>query len=138
MQAGNIVFGLETDLDWSGIKGSTTTNCAVSCETKNTWLGTARGRIGYAFDRFLPYIGGGMAYGGLRVSDGGASASATKIGWALGGGMEYAFMGGWSAKLEYIYVDLGKARCDAACSGANPFDVKFNANIMRAGINYKF
>ena len=139
MQAGNIVFGLETDLDWSGVKGSTMTNCLLTCETKNTWLGTACGRIGYAFDSFLPFFGGGMAYGGLRSPTAPAARPPPpRSAGRLVGGVEYAFVGGWSAKLEYIYVDLGKASCNTTCTGGNPFDVKFNANIMRAGLNYKF
>ena len=56
LQLSGIVVGLEADIDWSNIKGSTTVNCVTTCETSNSWLGTARGRIGYAFDRFLPYF----------------------------------------------------------------------------------
>lgn len=55
VQAGHMVFGLEGDLDWSNVNGSST--CALSsltCQTQNNWLGTARGRVGYAFDRVLP------------------------------------------------------------------------------------
>jgi outer membrane immunogenic protein len=139
-QAGSFVFGVEADLDWSGIKGSSTSIvCIGFCETKNTWLGTARGRIGYAFDRYLPYVTGGVAFGGLKISSGsGATASSTPTGWTLGAGFEYAFMGSWSAKLEYLYVDLGKATCDAACSGGLPFDVGFKTNVIRGGVNYKF
>ena len=139
MQMGSAVFGLETDIDWSNIKGSSTdpVACAGTCETKNTWLGTARGRIGYAFDRFLPYFTGGVAYGSVRVSRMN-SANVNKAGWVLGGGLEYAFTPSWSAKLEYLYVDLGKVTCDVGCSGTVPFDVTFKTNLMRAGVNYKF
>ena len=63
---------------------------------------------------------------------------ATKVGWTAGAGLEYAFIDHWSAKLEYLYVDLGKATCDAVCSGGDPFDVTFNTSIVRAGVNYKF
>src|SRR5690554_4792716 len=50
-QMNQLVFGLEADLDWSNIQGSiNTAPCTSSCETRNSWLGTARGRIGYAFD----------------------------------------------------------------------------------------
>src|SRR5438309_3603906 len=56
-QTGTWVWGLEGDLDWSGMKGSTTSNCPASCETKNDWLGTARGRLGYAgWSNWLPYL----------------------------------------------------------------------------------
>jgi outer membrane immunogenic protein len=138
MQMGSAVFGLEGDFDWSGIKGSSTSVvCLGSCETKNTWLATARGRIGYAFDRFLPYATGGAAFGNLKMTGPLGGASSTKTGWALGAGLEYAFTTSWSAKLEYLYVDLGKATCNAACTGV-PADVTFQTSLVRAGVNYKF
>jgi outer membrane immunogenic protein len=133
------VAGLAADIDWSNIKGSTTVNCVSRCETSNGWLGTARGRIGYAFDRFLPYFTGGAAFGEVKGSVlGFGSFSETKVGWTAGGGLEYAFVDNWTAKLEYLYVDLGKTNCNAACSGGNPFDVTFGTNVVRGGVNYKF
>jgi outer membrane immunogenic protein len=63
MQMGSTVFGIETDLDWSNIHG---TGCLTACKTSNTYLGTVRGRIGYAFDRFMPYLSGGMGYGNIK------------------------------------------------------------------------
>lgn len=139
VQMGTWVFGLETDIDWSNIKGSSTTNCAGACETSNNWLGTLRGRFGYAFDRFLPYLTGGMAYGDVKGSIAGAAGfTKTNIGWTGGGGLEYAFINNWSAKVEYLYVDLGTATCDAICSGSSPFDVTFHSHTVRAGLNYKF
>src|SRR5258708_6415178 len=59
-QMGQVVFGVEGDLDWSGVSGTTSTLCAAGCATRNGWLGTLRGRLGYAFDRFLPYVTGGL------------------------------------------------------------------------------
>jgi hypothetical protein len=55
-QFGGAVIGAEGDIDWSGIKGTTSVLCAPGCETRNRWLATARARIGYGFDRFLPYL----------------------------------------------------------------------------------
>ena len=139
LQFGGFVLGLEGDIDWSDIKGSTATNCPGTCETTNNWLGTARGRIGYAFDRFLPYFTGGAAFGDIKGTlVGVGNFKQTKVGWTGGAGIEYAFIDNWSAKIEYLYVDLGKATCNAACSGGNPIDVTFNTNIVRAGVNYKF
>jgi len=136
-QMGQVVFGLEGDGDWSDLRGSGL--CAgVSCETRNNWLATARGRIGYAFDRFLPYLTAGMAYGDVRATAAGVvSFNSTNIGWTGGGGLEYAFLNNWSAKLEYLYVDLGKAGCDATACGVAT-DVNFTSNIVRGGINYRF
>ena len=138
VQLSSIVVGAEADIDWSNIKGSSATGCAGPCETSNNWLGTARGRIGYALDRFLPYLTAGAAFGQVKGTVATSSFSETKIGWTAGVGVEYDFLNNWSAKVEYLYADLGKATCDAACSGATPFDVKFNTNIVRAGLNYKF
>ena len=132
-QMGQAVFGLEGDIDWSNIRGSAVCGGVTSCETRNNWLGTARGRLGYAFDRFMPYVTGGLAVGDINTSIAGAgSAHDTKAGWTLGGGLEAAIAGPWTAKVEYLYVDLGRS---ASIVGS---DAKFNANIVRAGLNYRF
>ena len=61
----------------------------------------------------------------------------TKVGWTAGAGIEYAFIGAWSAKIEYLYVDLGKVTCSAATCGLAT-DVNFKTNFVRAGLNYHF
>jgi outer membrane immunogenic protein len=135
LQMSQIVLGAEADIDASWIRG---TDATVCCETRNTWMGTARVRLGYAFDRWLPFISGGAAFGDVRMTPlGFASATDTRFGWTAGGGLEYAFMGAWSAKVEYLYADLGRSSCGAGtCGVAN--DVTFKANIVRGGINYHF
>jgi outer membrane immunogenic protein len=138
-QSGAIVYGLEGDMSYSMIKDST--DCALGpCEISNKWLATARGRIGYAFDRWLPFLTGGAAFGDVKATRVGvnpAGASDIMTGWTVGGGLEYAFLGNWTAKVEYLYVDLGKFDCAAAC-GAVPDNVTFKENIVRAGLNYRF
>jgi len=112
-----------------------------TCETSNTWLATFRGRVGYAFDRWLPYITAGGAYGNVKATASlpalaaSASTSKDKLGWTAGVGLEYAFLGNWSAKLEYLYVDLGSFDTGPAPIVNN---VSFKENIVRAGLNYKF
>jgi outer membrane immunogenic protein len=87
IQTGNFVWGIEGDLDWSNIKGSATCMGGGTCQTSLDWLGTVRGRIGYAFDRFLPYITGGAAFGSVKMDPPGAGDdSETRFGWTLGGG----------------------------------------------------
>jgi outer membrane immunogenic protein len=81
-QMGQIIFGAEGDFDWSGIRHSTTCG-GVSCETRNNWLSTARGRLGYAFDRFMPYITGGAAFGDVKTSVGGLDNRETRTGWTV-------------------------------------------------------
>ena len=139
-QMGAAVFGLEGDLDWSNIRGSTTSAICPggSCETRNNWLGTARGRIGYAFDRFMPFITGGAAFGDIKATTGGlGSQTTTRAGWTLGGGGEFAIAGPWTAKVDYLYVDLGKSNCGAATCGVST-DVNFHTSLVRGGINYRF
>jgi len=136
-QWGQTVFGVESDLDWANIKGSTACVAGI-CETKASWLGTTRARLGYAIDRFMPYVTGGAAYGKVNANvPGVGSDSETKIGWTVGGGAEYAFTPNWSIKAEYLYVDLGKIDC-ANCGGGIPTSVQFKENIVRGGLNYKF
>lgn len=144
LQTGNWVWGLEGDIDYALIKGNTSNTitvgpCAVGgCTVKDTWFATARGRIGYAWNRFMPYITGGGAFAGVKVeSSNGTNESDTATGWTLGGGVEWAFTGAWSAKLEYLYADLGKTTCAATTCGLDT-DVEPKINIVRAGINYRF
>jgi outer membrane immunogenic protein len=132
-QVGRVVFGLEGDLDWSNIRGSSICGAGFSCSTRNDWLGTARGRLGYAFDRVMPYVTGGAAFGNVKTSVAGfGDSSTTKTGWTLGGGLEAAISGPWTAKIEYLYVDLGHG------SGFAGSDTSFHTNIVRAGLNYRF
>ena len=82
----------------------------------------------------------GAAFGDIRASAPGLiSSSATKTGWTVGAGLEAALTNNWTAKVEYLYVDLGSFNCGLACSGVLTTDkVSFNANLLRAGVNYKF
>jgi outer membrane immunogenic protein len=138
-QIGRFVLGLEGDIDASWIKGTTTTvPCTTSCETSNSWLGTARGRIGYAFNRVLPYVTGGAAFGDIKATPAGFGGSRdTNVGWTAGAGVEVALAGRWSAKAEYLYADLGDINCPAGnCAVAS--NVDFTTNIVRGGVNYHF
>ena len=109
VQFGSFVLGLEGDIDWNQHQRLDNDRLRRLAVTKNSWLGTARGRIGYAFGRFLQYITGGGAYGDVKGSLlGVGDFKQTKAGWTGGAGVEYAFIDNWSAKLEYLYVDLGK------------------------------
>src|SRR5260370_4490559 len=68
-QTGHAVFGLEGGVDWSNLKGTAATApCPAGCTTSNDWLATARGRAGYAFDRFLPYVTGGGPFRHLQAA----------------------------------------------------------------------
>ncbi|HEX2653215.1 MAG TPA: outer membrane protein [Xanthobacteraceae bacterium] len=138
-QVGSAVWGLEGDLDWSGVRGSTACfGGTLTCETRNEWLGTVRGRLGWSFDRWMPYVTGGLAVGDIKASVPGiGSASTTRAGWTVGTGIEFALAGNFTAKVEYLYADLGDFDCGISC-GASSVPVKFNENIVRAGLNYRF
>lgn len=131
------VFGIEADIDWTNIKDSSACG-AFSCQTKNSWLGTARGRIGYAFDRFMPYFTGGAAFGDVEANIGGLVGSKdTNVGWTAGVGIEGVVAANWTAKLEYLHADLGDTTCSAIACGAAT-NVDLTLNIVRAGLNYRF
>ena len=138
-QLGNVVFGLEGDIDWSGLNGTgTAAGCPGGCSTSETWLSTVRGRIGYSFDRVMPYVTGGLAVGDIRAATPGfAGGTSTDAGWTLGGGVEVALPGNWSAKAEYLRVDLGSFNC-TGCTATPPNNVSLQENVFRAGVNYRF
>jgi len=134
----HVVAGVEGDIDWADINGSGTTACPTGCKTSDNWLSTVRGRLGYAADRFMPFITGGAAFGDIHASAPGlAGGSDDRAGWTLGGGLEAALVGNWTAKVEYLYVDLGHFNCGASC-GLSTDNVSFRTNVLRAGLNYKF
>ncbi len=139
-QFGQTVLGIEADLDWSGIDGSTSAGaCAgLPCRTQNDWLSTVRGRVGYAADRWMPYLTGGLALGNIKATNPGfVGVDTTRAGWTLGAGLEFALAGNWTAKAEYLYVDLGSTGCTTPC-GLAANNVSFTTNIFRGGLNYRF
>jgi len=139
-QFGQAVVGLEGDIDWADINGtSTTVGCPTGCKTSDNWLSTVRGRLGYAADRFMPFITGGAAFGDVQTSvPGFAGATSDRAGWTLGAGLEFALAQNWTAKAEYLYVDLGKFNCGLSCSASATDNVSFTTSLVRAGVNYRF
>lgn len=146
-QAGNIVFGAEGDWDFNGTKSTraipglgTLAGVATSQAQINNML-TARGRIGYAADRALLFVTGGYAGANLKgtITDPTIPAtfsnSSWRNGYALGGGIEYAFTRNISAKAEYLYTSFGSKTEFAAPWASN---VDAHQNLIRAGLNYHF
>jgi outer membrane immunogenic protein len=133
------VFGLEGDGDWADIRGTfTNAACPTGCQTKINWQATARGRIGYAWDRVMPYVTGGLAVGGVEANQGGfPGVNDTRAGWTAGAGIEAALGGNWSAKLEYLHVDLGHTNCGPVTCSV-PTRVGFQAEEVRGGVNFRF
>lgn len=124
-QAGAFVFGVEGDFDYNSLKATTNLGNSYS----SNWLATARGRVGYAFDRILVYATGGGAFAPASFS--GGVGSTTMMGWTAGLGVEAAFAQNWTAKIEYLYVDF----MNPSIAG-NSFSA--TENVIRAGVNYKF
>jgi outer membrane immunogenic protein len=131
------------------------------------FLGTVRGRLGYLVTpTLLVYGTGGLAYGGMTLNAGMMSVdtaanpygagfgavnfSNTQVGWTAGGGLEWMFMPNWSAKVEYLYYDLGSVRQNTVVTGtdvtgvgtgwayASSVSARLNGNLVRAGLNYHF
>jgi len=135
------VFGLETDLAYASIDGSSQI-CGISphqCGTKLDSLGTARVNLGPSWDRYWLYATGGLAYGQVRAWDSafGVAGTDTRAGWTAGVGLEAKLTSNWSMKFEYLHVDLGTANQFNIVPGV-PERVSFNADLFRVGVTYQF
>jgi outer membrane immunogenic protein len=155
-QFGHFVLGSEVDFSWSDVKGDQTDAvlgglASVDRSSKAKWMGTATTRLGYAWDRVLVYSKIGAAWAHFDYNDNfsiagigsiyNSSASETRSGWTVGTGIEWAFAGNWSAKLEYDYMDFGRRTVDfAPVGGFIPvgLDVDQRISVVKAGINYRF
>jgi outer membrane immunogenic protein len=177
-QVSSWVVGLETDFQWTGQKGGAqfclTAGCPAgsfitTADYKLQWFGTARARAGFLVDpRVLLYVTGGLAYGevkadytsgtiGLPLTA--ASASSTRVGWTIGGGVEGVLTGNWTVKAEYLYMDLGTiAGVGSSTTGtvitpnsptqgfttvtdttiSQSTSSRIHDNIFRVGVNYRF
>lgn len=127
-QSGQFVFGGETDTQLTGADDT-----FAPYKFSNPWFGTVRARAGYAMNNILFYGTLGLAYGEIKGTFFGLDESKTHVGWAGGLGMEVGMTPNWSAKVEYLYMDLS----DRAYSitGVNN---GLGANMLRFGVNYHF
>jgi outer membrane immunogenic protein len=139
-QFGQWVAGVDADIDWTNARGSTACPILGSCETRSAWIGTTRGRVGYAFDRILPYATAGLAFGQLAADSTLVpfNTTSTKFGYAAGVGVEYAIYGPWTGKVEYLYVNLQKLSCSFSCGQAGPFSIDFSSSTIKAGLSYRY
>ena len=151
-QLGQWLVGAEADLDWSNIRGTFNGTvpiagvgaAAFSLSSQLNWLDTTRVRVGWRWDRVLFYGTAGAAVGGVTATANASAAAGgvgaavtvadtqTRFGWTAGAGLEYAFNNYLSAKVEYMYVNLGTQ------TQINVDSVTFNTNIVRAGLNMHF
>jgi outer membrane immunogenic protein len=127
-QSGPFVFGLEGDIQ---ITGSDDT--FAPWKFSNPWFGTVRGRAGYAFNNIYLYGTGGLAFGELRAETFGLSETHTNAGWTVGVGAEFGLVQNWTAKIEYLYVDLSNS--NFSITGVSN---GYRFGVVRAGVNYHF
>lgn len=110
----SIVFGIEADVTGTDMNGT-----PFGLPAHIDYLGTLRARVGYTWDRTMLYGTGGLAYSRAAV----AGFHDTDTGFAIGGGLEWAYSNAWTLKAEYMYYDLGN---------------NFDASMIRVGANYRF
>jgi outer membrane immunogenic protein len=160
-QTGAWVWGIEVDGAWSSASGQANpTQAAINAganpgrlfTTNERWLATARGRLGWAADRWMWYVTGGAAWTGVDVNNDAIAVAAnanrvpTRVnrnGWIVGVGTEYALLGGWSVKSEFLYTNFGTfgytdSPAANACVQCYSADVKLQEYIWRVGMNYRF
>lgn len=153
--ANNVVWGIDADLNaadvkrnggdytWSDSSDGTSGAYNVDPHAKMRWNGAVRARVGYAYDRFLPYIAGGISFGELKFdlirSNGEAifSEKASLTGWNIGGGIEYAATDNLILRAEYRFTDFGRKTFHELW-GEDEGKIKLRTNDIRLGIAYKF
>jgi outer membrane immunogenic protein len=161
LQLSQWVIGLEGDVDGSSLKKSASGDLVVPAllqqgvffngiipATVNTSLdiqGSIRGRLGYAWDRVLLFATGGASFGGFKTTletpFAFASRQNTRVGWTVGGGLEYAVTNNWSLRAEYRYTKYGNNTIFAsgAFGAIGGFaNAKFEENRVTVGASYKF
>lgn len=157
----NIVVGLETEINYADISGSSTyqfagtssfASSSVYGSDKIDWFGATKLRLGYLVNNDIQiYVTGGLAYGGgqtkisntvptFPASNAYGSTNWNNVGWTIGAGAEWAFTESLSLRLEYAYLDLGST--SVTMKEGPPYSITYNmshkTNIFRAGLNYSF
>ena len=145
-QVDRLVFGVEADFDWSGQSGSAT--CVLSpantCNGDADWVGSARGRVGYAVDRALFYGTAGAAFmrGNATITPpvGGLTNtfSDNYLGWTVGVGAEFAMTDTLSLKAEYDYADYGSRTAPAGTLAGPATTINATSHFGKIGLNFHF
>ncbi len=177
-QSGTVVYGVETDAEAFRLSGSRQgagtfplatgvfpagTAFTMTSSVSTNWLITVRGRVGWAFGDVLAYATGGLAVTDLNANHtyvdsvgvipgtGAWGSSATKLGWTVGGGLEWALSRNWSVKAEYLYLNFGSVTASGMITNpaggpqvpngyANAISTStdLTAHLARAGVNFRF
>lgn len=152
-QIGSMVVGLEADANIASLSGQAANNAGIAPnvvigKTKLNWDASLRARVGFAVDRALFFVTGGLAAADFKlgyqfpipvgVTD---SFSKTALGWTVGAGVEYAISNNWTARAEYRYADYGTATgsiINCCAAPPNRQDHKLTSHTVRVGLSYKF
>jgi outer membrane immunogenic protein len=158
-QLGPMIYGIEGDLGNLGMAGSggyyVPFGYDASTNTDTDFYLTLRGRLGVLMNGWMLYATGGYLGADTTVSileacdvfcttpTVSASNSSFRNGWTIGGGLEATIEGAWTAKVEYLYFDLGSANVTTPPNpgsgiGANTWNIETDGSLVRAGINYRF
>jgi outer membrane immunogenic protein len=154
-QSGSWLLGLEADIAAMNVRdvghfagADPNYNANAQVASRFDWLGTARGRAGFAVDRSLFYATGGFAYGRVTqqysdTQNGAFSTGSTQTGWTVGGGYQYALDDKWSFKAEYLYVNLKNSSLtlpfpNSNVPGVTTLRFPNELNVVRLGLNYRF
>lgn len=149
-QTGSLVFGVEGDANFTDLRqGQIVPDPPVvyKVTAKQNYDADIRGRVGWAFDRVLLYAAGGVAFGDVQTAytEYGfppypyLTKTTDRVGWTIGGGVEYALTNNWLARVEYRHTDLGASSFVNSNPAIDTADsVRFSSDIVLAGISYKF
>ena len=148
-QYDKLVLGIEGDIAWSGQSGSATCvlDPSYTCHANLDWIGSLRGRLGYATGRMLIFATGGAAFlhGKSYITKPGGigpfltgSYSDSYLGWTAGIGIEYALTERLSVKAEYAYADYGRRTAPAGTVAGPKTDIDITSHYGKFGLNLHF
>jgi high affinity Mn2+ porin len=141
--ANQVVLGVEADASFTSPPDAPALTPAP-LNTTLDYVGTVRGRVGYAFGRWMPYVAGGFAWGHTHVNiiDGAGNIDSSvghyQTGWTAGLGLEFAVSGNWSARFEYDHVNLSRQMYDLSAFGLPGVNVDPRIDLVKFGLNYRF
>jgi opacity protein-like surface antigen len=153
LQNGHAIFGVQLDASAANLSGENTCFSGlggINCQRVVNGLGSATGRVGYAWDRSLAYVNGGGGWTNATYSLNGntntlalgkGSTSVTALGWAAGGGIEYALTNCWSMMVEYNYIGVASSTVPfptVAVINTQNIAVRERINVVKLGVNYRF
>lgn len=147
--ASRLMLGVELDMSFPNYSdlAPVLSYRATSTGTANEqleYLASLRGRVGYAMGSWTPFVTGGIAGASTRFSrtdlttgNEDANPSNVRLGWTVGGGIDYRFDPRWSTRFEYLYTNLGLTGFLFASAPAR-YDSLYDLHQFRVGLNYKF